>query len=99
MRRLSGEQVIQESISIEDDIKYELGIEFLLFVLTFIPFGHIIFCPSIIDRAINIIEITNPSRQKFRKLAVNIAGYSVVAFMANSFITTITLLIMGNTRW
>src|SRR5258706_7186889 len=98
-RRLSGEQIIQESISIEDDIKYELGIEFLSFILTFIPFGYIIFCPLTIDRAINIIEITNSSRQKFRKLAANIAGYSVVVFMANSFITTITLLIMGNTRW
>jgi len=98
-RQFSDKQIIQESTGIEDDIKYELGIEFLLFILAFIPFGHVIFCPLTIDRAINIIEITNSSRQKFRKLAANIAGYSVVVFMANSFIITIILLIRGNTRW
>src|SRR5260221_6912473 len=50
-RRLSGGQIIPKSINIEGDIKYEMGIEILLFILNFIPFWQIFFFLLTIDLA------------------------------------------------
>ena len=95
IHQYSQTQSVQEMITVQDDIKYELGIELLLFILTFIPIAHIIFCSLTVDRAINIIEITDPSRQRIRKNAANIAGFAILVFMANSFVVSLITLIMG----
>ncbi|HMR97694.1 MAG TPA: hypothetical protein PKE62_00460 [Anaerolineales bacterium] len=97
IRQYSVIQSVHETITVEDDIKYELGIELLLFIFTFIPVAHIIFCSLTIDRAANILEITNSSRQRIRRNSANIAGYSIMVFMINSLIVSLALLILGTT--
>jgi hypothetical protein len=98
LKQYTERQAVCETTSVEDDIKYELGIELLLFIFTFIPFAHIIFCSLAIDRAINILEITNSSRLRIRKNSANIAGYAILVFMSNSLVASLILLIQGSTH-
>ena len=98
LRQYSENQSAYEATGVEDEVKYQLGIELLLLLLTFIPVAHILFCPLTVDRATNIIEITSSSRQKVRRLAANLAGYAIVVFLLNSLLVSIMIMVLGDTR-
>ena len=83
--------------TIEDDVRYELGIELLSFGLTFVPIAHIFFCTQTIAKAIGILETTK-AKQNIRKLASNIAGYAILVYMANSTFTSIAMIILVD-KW
>jgi hypothetical protein len=98
LEQYSKKQTVNETLYVEDEVKYELGFETLLLVLSAIPFAHILFCPLVIRRAMNILEMTDASRIKIRKIAANLAGYSVLLFMTNSLVVSLILIILGDTR-
>ena len=90
--------ILNESLYFEDEIKRELGLEVFLLVLSAIPFTHLLFCPLVIGRAMDILEMTDIARIKIRKLAANLAGYSVLLFMVNSLVISMVLIVLGDTR-
>lgn len=92
------ESILNESLYFEDEIKRELGLEVFLLALSAIPFTHLLFCPLVIGRAIDILEMTDIARIKIRKIATNLAGYSVLLFTANSLVISIILIVLGDTR-
>ena len=92
------EPILNESLYFEDEIKRELGLEVFLLVLSAIPFTHLLFCPLVIGRAMDILEMTDIARIKIRKLAANLAGYSVLLFMLNSLVISMVLIVLGDTR-
>jgi len=98
MKQYEEKPSAYETIGVEDEIKHELGTEFLFLILTLVPVAHILFCSLTINRASNILEIKNSSMQRIRKLAANLAGYSVILFMTNSLVVSFVLMILGDTR-
>ena len=92
------EPILNESLYFEDEVKRELGLEVFLLALSAIPFTHLLFCPLVIGRAMDILEMTDIARIKIRKIAANLAGYSVLLFMLNSLVISIVLIVLGDTR-
>ncbi len=89
-----------ESMTVEDEIRYELGAEIILAVITAIPVINLISLPLVLDRAINIYEITsmNIERQKARELAGKIAFSSLIIFFVSTLVFSLFLIIAGDTR-
>lgn len=92
--------IIYESSTVEDDIRYEMGLLVLLTLLSAIPVLNLIVHPLSIDRASNIMEMTanNSRRQRIRSLAGNIAFLSLIVFLASSLAVAAVLIILGDTR-
>ena len=100
VRQGNKASAIFESSTIEDDIRYEIGLLVLFTFLSAIPILNLIVNPLSIDRALNILEITlnNSQRQKIRELAANIAFSALLVFLASSLVFSIILIILGDTR-